>query len=89
VPLPPPRIQLNKIEGTVSSIDMDAQTIRLDVPGGYTPQLDFDANTIVAHNGKRLTMNDLQIGDHVVAGYVGKVLTARIIEKKSSAPRSR
>ena len=75
------RAAMNMMTGTLSSIDMDGQMIRLSVDGGINPQLAFDDKTVVESGGRVLKITDLQTGDKVVVRYIGKDLTARDIDR--------
>lgn len=76
---------MNTMTGTLSSIDLDGQMIRLSVDGGINPQLAIDDKTAVESGGRALKITDLQTGDKVVVRYIGKDLTARDIERLSPA----
>jgi len=77
------RAAMNAMTGTLSSIDLDGQTIRLSVDGGINPQLAMDAKTVVESGGRLLKITDLQTGDTVIVRYLGQDLTARDIERIS------
>lgn len=75
---------MNEMKGTISSIDPDSRTIRLSVEGGFNPQFDYDDKTTVqSKGGKPLKVDELERGDKVIIRYVGKVLTAREIERSA------
>jgi hypothetical protein len=74
-----PRVAMNAMSGTLTSIDADARTLRLSV-GGVNPQLAYTKNTAVLVNGRRLTVDALKIDDQVTVRYIGKDLTAVEIE---------
>ena len=68
--------------GTLSSIDAEAQTIRLSIDGGFNPELPYTKETAVWIGGRRAALSALQYGDKVLVRYVGRDLTLKEIEKK-------
>ena len=75
-------VYMNEMSGTIASIDEDARTLRLSVAGGFNPQFDYDPKTVsVESKGQPLTFKDVRRGDKVVIRYVGKNMTASVIEK--------
>jgi outer membrane biosynthesis protein TonB len=82
--IPPPaapKVQMNEMTGTISSIDSDSSSLRISIEGGFNPQFEYNNDTLVAHNGQRIKFTDLEVGDKITILYVGKDLTARGIEK--------
>jgi len=79
-------VPMNEMTGSVASLDAGTHTIRVTVDGGVTPQFDYDEKTVIDDNGRLITMDDLHVGDQVVVRYIGKVLTAREIDRVSEAP---
>jgi hypothetical protein len=74
---------MNSMTGTVSSMDVSEKSLRISVEGGFTPQFNFDKQTIVLRNGAAVPFDTLQTGDKVIVRYIGRDMTAREIEKMS------
>jgi hypothetical protein len=83
----PANLAFNEMSGTLASVDADAKTLRLTVEGGYNPQFDYDAKTLVLAGDHRLAVTDLQTGDKITVRYLGKDLTAREIVKTGKSPK--
>lgn len=79
---PRTRIPMNEMTGTLSSIDSEAQTIRLSIEGGFNPELPYTKDTAVWIEGRKAALSALQYGDRILVRYMGRDLTLKEIEKK-------
>jgi hypothetical protein len=78
---PTPRIAMNEMSGTLTSIDSETGAIRLSVAGGFNVQFETDKATQFLSKGQKLPLTALATGEKITVRYVGREMTAREIEK--------